>query len=107
MALIELPLRNDIDAFDYRIDLDGSTYSLSFAWNTRDERWFIYLRTGAREDIAFSPLLLNADLWTRFRLDLAPPGIMFLIDPAGGTAECGRFDLGQRCKLLYSEAEGG
>jgi len=104
MALIELPLRNDVDSFEYRINLDGSTYTLSFAWNTRDERWFIYLRTGAREDIAFSPLLLNADLWSRFKLSAAPQGVMFLMDPSLQPHECGRYELGSRCKLLYSEA---
>jgi len=107
MSIIELPVRNDVDAFDYRIDLDGSTYSITFAWNTRDERWYIYLRTSAGDDIAFSPLLINADLWTRFKLDAAPPGVMFMVDPAFGSQECGRYDLGTRCKVLYSEATGG
>ena len=105
MAIIELPTRSDVDAFNYRIDLDGSTYSIAIAWNTRDERWFIYVRTGANDDVVFSPLLIDTDLFTRFRLDLAPPGVMFLVDPsAGSSRECGRFELGTRCKLLYAEA---
>jgi hypothetical protein len=105
MALRELPLRNDVEAFRYRVDLDGSTYGIFIGWNERDGRWMIYLSDSANNDIASSPLLMNTDLWTRFRLPNTPPGIMFLIDPTGGTEECGRNDLGSRCRLIYSEAE--
>lgn len=105
MALRELPLRNDVEAFRYRVDLDSRTYGIFISWNERDARWMIYLSDSANTEIASSVLLLNVDLWTRFRLPNTPPGVMFLIDPTGSTEECGRFDLGSRCRLIYSEAQ--
>jgi len=104
MGLRELTLRNDADAFTYRVDLDNRTYVLLIAWNVRDERWYIYIADSENREIASSPLLINTDLWRRFRNSALPQGIMLLIDPAGDSRECERFELGTRCKLLYQEA---
>lgn len=104
MATRVLPLRNDVDSFQYRIDLDGSTYQIRISWNVRAELWHIYVSDQDGVQLASHPLLINVDLWSRFKLDSLPPGTMFLIDPAGATNECGRYELGDRCKLVYEEA---
>ena len=104
MALLELPTRNDVDSFKYRIDLDGKTYNILISWNTRDERWNIYLSDANDIHICSRPLVIEADLWGDYQLDNAPPGVMFLIDPNGSREICGRYDLGERCKLMYQEA---
>lgn len=104
MAIIQLPVRNDVDSFKYRIDLEGVTYSIQISWNTRDERWMIYLRDADENNIISTALVIEYDLFSRYQLSNAPPGRMFLIDPNGSREICGRFDLGERCVLLYEEA---
>jgi hypothetical protein len=103
MRIRELPLRNDVDSFTYRINLDARTYNIAINWNTRDERWYIYIYDAENRALATSPLLVEADLWRRFRLSALPRGLMFLTDPAGDTRECARNELGTRCKLVYVE----
>lgn len=103
MATIQLPTRIDVDSFRYRINLDRVTYDIQIAWNTRDGRWFMYLRNAQNELIVTAPLKLNDDLFYRYRLVDAPPGIFALVDPSGGAEECGRQELGTRCQLVYIE----
>ena len=103
MRIRELPLRNDVDSFTYRVDLDARTYNIRINWNTRDERWYIAILDADNRPLAASPLLIDTDLWKRFRLSSLPRGLMFLTDAAGSTRECTRDELSTRCKLLYVE----
>jgi hypothetical protein len=104
MATIVLPTRVDVDSFRYRITLDRAVWDVQIAWNTRDERWFLYLRDAQENLIASCPLKLNDDLFRRYSLEGAPPGLFALVDPSGGVDECGRDELGTRCQLVYVEA---
>lgn len=105
MSTIVLPVRVDVDSFRYRINLDNQTWDIQISWNVRDERWFFYLRDPDNNLIGQAPLKLNDQLIYPYRPLGGPPGAFALLDPSGGAEECGREELGTRCKFVYIEGE--
>jgi hypothetical protein len=39
MAILEIPLRNDVPAYTFQIELEGVTYTLTVSFNARMNRW--------------------------------------------------------------------
>ena len=106
MATIQIPLRNDLDAFDFNVALDGRTFNFEIQWNTRSSVWSLIVRNDSQvELIGGVPLVVNSDLLGRFVNVALPPGVLTLFDTSGQNAECGKEDLGVRCVLLYQESE--
>ena len=105
MAIIEIPTRNDLDAYEFKIDLDAKTYGFDIQWNPRSERWYLTV-LDSNDAVLLSGLALtvNSSLIRRFANPLLPPGRLFLLDTSERGEECGRGDLGSRCLLLYEEA---
>lgn len=105
MAVIEIPLRNDLDAYDFSIDLDGKTYNFDIAYNTRTGLWYLTISDSDLVQLVGGlPLVVNSDLVNRFHREELPPGFLMLYDTSGNNQECGKADLGDRCVLLYEEA---
>jgi hypothetical protein len=108
MALLECPTRTDLPTYKYVIELDGTNYQLEFTFNPRvnnDEgRWFVSLsdQTGALL-IAAVPVRATWPLFDRFKGRGGPPGTLFAFDTTGNNEDPGRFDLGDRVRLLYLE----
>lgn len=105
MATIQIPLRSDLDAYEFTIDLDGRTYNFEIQWNSRTNYWTLTIKNDAQVEICGAmPLLVNSDLIGRFRNEFLPPGILTLFDTVGENHEANKSDLGVRCVLLYEEA---
>lgn len=106
MAIIQIPLRNDLDAFDFNVDLDGRTFNFEIQWNSRSSIWSLIVRDDEQiELLGAIPLVVNSDLLGRFQNSELPPGVLTLFDSSGQNLECAKVDLGLRCVLLYQEAE--
>lgn len=106
MAIIEIPLRNDLDEYEFTVDLDGRTYNFQVQWNTRCQKWSLIIRNDQQNVlIGAIPLVVNSDLLGRFKNESFPPGILTLFDSSGNNAEPSKADLGVRCVLLYQEDE--
>jgi len=105
MAIIELPIRNDIPSFSFRCDLDGETYTLSFRHNSRKNRWTMDILTDAGEAIVTGiALLVGANLINMYQDDRLPPGFLFVLNTKDENEEPNRDNFADDVKLLYSEA---
>jgi len=99
---IEIPTRNDIPSYTFRIDLDGVTYTLGIRYNERMDRWIMDFKTENSEDIINGiPLLLGVSLLGRFKDTRLPPGDLFMINIENENIEANRDNFGTNAKLLY------
>lgn len=105
MATLQIPLRNDLDDYEFDLDLDGRTYTFQIQWNTRAAQWILIIKNDAQAELIGNiPLVVNSDLIGRFRDEALPPGVLTLFDSSGKNREADKVDLGERCVLLYAEA---
>jgi len=104
MTILQIPVRNDIQQYQFRIDLDTSTYSLRFHYNNRDARWTMHILDSDNVHLLSTVLVANWSLTGRFVKDELPPGRFLLLDKEGRGGECGLLDLGNRHILLYETA---
>jgi len=105
MALLECPTRVDLPCYHYNITLEGTTYTLSFKWNSRMAKWFVTLGDAAGADILSNiPLVANWPLLARFKMAGKPPGQLVAFDTSLKNLDAGRFDLGNRVRLMYQES---
>ena len=108
MANISLPTRQNLPIYSYTIDLDGTTYTLRYRYNSRMEKWFLDFRTETGESIVEGiPIVADWPIFDRFQDDRLPPGILFAFDTSGQAEDPGRYDLGNRVQMIYQEESGG
>jgi len=99
---IEIPLRKDVPSYSFRIDLDGTTYTMAIHYNERMDRWAMDFRTENNEDILIGiPLLLGTSLLARFRDSRLPDGDLFMINIEDETVEGNRDNFSVNAKLIY------
>jgi hypothetical protein len=104
MAIIECPTKNDLPAYQYVISLDGTNYTLTFTFNDRMGKWFLNLGDATNNPIINQvPIIASMPLFNRFVGAAIPPGTLFAFDTSGQDMDPGRFDLGDRVRLLYAE----
>ena len=105
MALIELPLRSDVPAFTFQTDLDGTTFSFKFRYNSRMDRWAFDIATANNEPIISGVLVVTgALLLERFSDPRLPQGDMFVLNKEDENVSPGRNDLQKNVFILYDEA---
>jgi hypothetical protein len=105
MALIELPLRNDVPAFTFQTDLDGTTYTFKFHHNSRMDRWAFDILTANEDPIVSGVLVVTGTLLLeRFSDPRLPQGDMFVLNKADENASPVRDDLQKNVFILYDEA---
>lgn len=103
---LEIPLTNTDASFKILTSLEDVEVVLRFDWSTRMERWHLSILDTSENPILMGQVMnINNELISRFKIDGLPPGQMMLYDTEGKSQECGRDDLGQRCRLLYLTSE--
>ena len=104
MATLILPAFQNIPAFSYQINLDGTNYTLRYTFNTRMDKWIFDIRTEFGDPIITGvPIISDHPIIERFRDDRLPPGGFFAFDTSGQSVDPGRFDLGNRVQIIYVE----
>lgn len=104
MALLETPTRKDLPSYQYVINLEGTNYTLTFTFNDRMGKWFLNLGDSKNTTIISQvPIIASWPLFDRFIADAVPPGTLFAFDSSGTSTDPGRFDLGDRVRLIYAE----
>jgi hypothetical protein len=106
MALLEIPLTNAAPAFNFIIDIEGSTYEFKFRWNGRIQNWVFDLfdsegapiQTGNPFISGFQALrqLVNVD---------KPPGVLIALASDDPYVNADRFNIGNNVRLYYNESE--
>lgn len=105
MALIEIPTRSDLKAYEFQIELDGAVYTLGFRYNERMDRWIMDISSAVGTELLNGVVLLtNIPLTDDYVIDGAPPGRFICEDRTGQNADAGRDDLGNNIRLLYEES---
>lgn len=103
-TVVEIPVRNDLEAYSFTIELDGTNYVLSFRFNVRMDRWAMDIaKTDGTVVLAGVVLETGVDLTGRYVSDSLPPGRFLAYDESGQGMNAGRYDLGDSVKLLYEE----
>jgi hypothetical protein len=108
MSFLEIPVRSDLPAYDFLIDLEGATYQLAFQYNLRRGGWTFGIRDSSGNDILVGiPIIVSTDLTSRFQAQGAPPGRFVAWDTSGNNLNPTDSDFGSRVLFLYQEAKSG
>lgn len=105
MALLEIPVRSDLPAYDFQIELEKVQYTLSFNWNARMKSWFMDI--GDKDG---NPLLSGLKMYAsyplkyKFKDTALPPGEFLLLDTTNQNKDPQQDDLGSRVILMYQES---
>ena len=105
MTFIKIPTRSDYDNFIEAIDLNGIPYNIEFNYNSRTEYWTINIQDeNGTAIINGLPLLVNSELYDRFRNLNIPAGPMALLNLQSKNTEIVRTDLDSTAILIYGVA---
>jgi hypothetical protein len=106
MAIV-IPLPTSVPSFTERVNLGGTTYTLSCYWNQRLSTWFLDLDDAEGNPIIVGrALVIDFPIFGRFRVAGLPPGQLIAQDTSGQNLDPGLNDLGARVQLLFfSNAE--
>ena len=99
---LEIPLNADEPSFKLRTVLEDVEVVLLIHWNTRSSRWNLSIMDSTETPLLMGiPLHVDTEILERFEIDGLPPGRLFLYDLTTKSMECGRDELGDRCRLIY------
>jgi hypothetical protein len=97
-----MPLRNDLPAYRFKLDLSGTVYTLAFRYNTRMQRWIMDLMDASGTPLIMgSVLLLRTPLLNRFVIDELPPGVLLAYDDTDKDTQPTRNSFDNDHSLLY------
>ncbi len=100
--MLAIPCNPALTHYEMQVVLDAVTYAFEFRWNTREEAWYMHIRTQDGTD-----LLCGVKVVVRFLLagrpndPRMPPGRFFAEDTSGNHRNPGIADLGDRVQLYY------
>lgn len=104
MAVQELPVTNDPQAYTFQITLDGTPYNLSFHYNKRRSTWHMSIATQNNIDLVNGvPIFVNWPVLDRYKDTRLPLGTFIALDTTSDTIDPGQDDFGTRVKMLYIE----
>ncbi len=100
-----VPTSPGVAYYTQRSRLDGRDYLLRFAWNQREERWYLSLFDDEESPLVQSiKLVCNWPILRHYRSDpRVPPGELMAMDLTGNNTPPGFEELGEglRVELLY------
>lgn len=108
MAILEIPVRSDLDAYSLIVTLEGTDYRLAFRYNTRAARWIMSMELTDGTALASGiPIVANVPLLGRWswKDDLPADGFLMAVDSTGDEEEPAKEDFGDRVKLLWVPLE--
>ena len=104
MAVQELPVTSDPQAYQFQITLDGTPYLFKFYFNKRRGTWHMSILTESEEELVMGvPVFVGWPILDRFKDTRLPPGTFMAIDTTSDFVDPGQEDFGTRVKMLYIE----
>lgn len=104
MALLEIPVFADVEAFKFTTDLEGQNYEFDFSWSSRCAQFSMTIRDALGVDLISTPAVGNSDLLGRFQNEKLPPGSLFVFDSTGQQREPTIAGFGTEFLLYYQES---
>lgn len=108
MAVLEIPVRNDLDRYALTVTLDGTDYRFAFSHNTRDDHWYLSVDlTDGTALVSGAAIVADTPLLARWGAtpELPADGYLMAVDTTGESVEPAKEDLGDRVKLLWVPLE--
>lgn len=106
MALLEIPVRRDLPAFEEKVELSSVLYTLTFHWNERMALWLMDLADAAGEPLIIGmPLLADAPVNGPYigTVPGAPLGSFYVVDETDAGRNPDLDNFGDGVTLVYSE----
>ena len=106
MAILEIPIQNNLLAFKELVTLEGTVYVLNFYFNQRQNLWLMDI-LDENENPQLSGVLIQTNVPQTIHLkhQNIPQGTFLPFDIQGASKEADTEDFGIRIKLLYEETE--
>lgn len=105
MAVFELPIRSDVTNYDFEVELDGEVFVLRLYLNSRDEFWYLDLRSESGEPLMLGRrVVVESPLTQRIRDKTLPAGEIALTDLTQQDLEATEASFGVDHLLLYLDA---
>lgn len=105
MALTVIPTRNDLPAYNFRIDLDEVVYKLRIRHNGRMNRWVMDVSDDEDNPIICGIVLLSeVELIPFTKPSNFPQGDFFLVHETKDFENAIRETLSREVQLYYNEA---
>ena len=100
MALLRIPIRNDIFKYRETVSLDGTDYTLAFELNDRTQEWYFSI-----VDLLEGQKIVHGhDILAQYNTDPnLPPGKFHVIDPTGSLIEPNKTNFSETHILIYEE----
>lgn len=103
--MITIPLSTD-QLFSQVTTLSGTDYIFTFAWNEREDAWYMDLADQDGVAIQLSrKVTVDFPLITRCKDPRRPLGMLIAVDSSGAGLDPTLEDFGQRVQLVYFEPE--
>lgn len=104
MAVLEIPIQNNLVAFKETVTIEGVVYVLAFYFNQRMNLWLIdILDEFESPQLVGIPIQTNVPLTINFKHLTIPPGLFLPFDIQGQSLDADINSLGVQVKLLYEE----
>lgn len=105
MAVLEIPVQNDLGAFREFVTLEGTLYIFDFYFNQRQNLWFMdILDDNELPQLVGIPIQTNVPHTIHLKYLNIPQGTFVAFDVQGQEKEADTDDFGVRVKLLYEES---
>lgn len=105
MAFMEMPIRNDIQSYNYKLTLDEEQYGVSFRFNSRYGKWIFDLYDSEGAPIILGrPILTNVNPFERFVSEKLPPGLFICLDLTYSQLDPDADSFSKTTKYYYVEA---
>lgn len=105
MALLQVPTRNDIYDYTFRVELDSIIYIINIRYNTYMDKWLLDIKSSSDSPIIMGiPLLLGTNLLDRYVDSRLPAGDLFMYNIEDETIDGGIDDLGDNLIMMYMES---
>jgi hypothetical protein len=106
LSLINVPLRNDLGAYDFDIELDGEIFLFALRYNYRMSLWILDIRDVDGTDILCGlPLVCGDDLLKEYVKETKPKGKLYVINLTESDVNPDRTALEADAFLYYVESE--
>jgi len=108
MAIVQLPVRSDVPAYSFQIELDSVLFSLRFSYNARAGYWTFDIYDANELAILLGIRIITGWLLTdRFVMDNLPKGDFFVFDTTGKNTDPTQDDFGTTKLFMYADKSEG
>jgi hypothetical protein len=102
MAVETIPVRSDIDYYAMTVALGENDFRLTFAYNTRDDRWYMDIaKADGTALVNGVPMVVDTPLLLRYTNPALPEGYLIATDTTGEGIEAAKEDFGDRVQLIF------